>query len=285
MYYEFKGGDACPTNSNVRYQTSVEIFCDGSANQITGAKVDASDPCYPKLSFSHKLGCPTLQVTSIIRYLSNNPWAIGIILLVFGALVTLWGGKYFVWVLVSIGSGVTFFASMILFSLFGGFVALDLGKAASTGQITLAIVLFILAIALAAVVGVILKRVTRTGIMLAGAVAGFALGFSIYSFILVNFYANWVLMGCMSFFGAVIFGWLAYKYDKHILVYLTSFLGAYLFIRGLSIFIGGFPNEFILYGQIEAGIFDGLEWHFYVYMLAVLVTGVLGVIFQLKRGH
>jgi hypothetical protein len=121
--------------------------------------------------------------------------------------------------------------------------------------------------------------------MIAGIVSGFALGFSLYTFVLVNFYASWVLMGCMAFFGAVIFGFLAYKFDKHILVYLTSFLGAYIFIRGTSIFFGHFPNEFVLYGQIQAGVFDGLEWQFYVYIVFVVITGVLGAIFQFKRGH
>ena len=89
----------------------------------------------------------------------------------------------------------------------------------------------------------------------------------------------------MAFFGAVIFGYLAYRFDKHILVYLTSFLGAYIFIRGTSIFFGHFPNEFVLYGQIQAGVFDGLEWQFYVYIVFVVITGVLGAIFQFKRGH
>ncbi len=86
-------------------------------------------------------------------------------------------------------------------------------------------------------------------------------------------------MGGCIFFGAVIFGLLAYKYDKHILIYLTGFLGAYIFVRGVSIFAGHFPNEFVLYGQLQSGTFDNLEWQFYLYMLAVVVVGVSGIIF------
>jgi hypothetical protein len=165
-----------------------------------------------------------------------------------GGLITgLFGGKYFEWVLCILGGSIVFFTTVILCSLIGGFSALDAGSSASPTQITIAIVLFILCASLAIGVGVVLKKVTRTGIMLAGVAAGFALGFSLYAFIIANFYANWIVMGVMAFLGAAIFGFLAYKYEKLILVYLTSFIGAYFFVRGLSIFIGGFPNELVLY--------------------------------------
>lgn len=246
--------------------------------------MNASDPCYPKLSFTHSLGCPKLQVTSIIRFFSNNPWAIGIALTIGGALVAIFGGKYFEWVLSILGGVITFFATLVLCSLAGGFSAMDVTDP-STTQITVAIVLFILCAAAGGAVGFVLKRITRTAIMLAGVFAGFALGFSLYAFVIAGFYANWIVMGSMSFVGAVIFGVLAYKFEKLILVYLTSFIGSYFFVRGLSCFIGGFPNEFVLYGQIEAGIFEGLDWEFYVYIVGIVVTGVLAAIWQIKRGY
>ena len=35
----------------------------------------------------------------------------------------------------------------------------------------------------------------------------------------------------------------AAKFSKNIEVFVTSFIGAYSFIRGISIYAGGFPNE------------------------------------------
>jgi hypothetical protein len=46
---------------------------------------------------------------------------------------------------------------------------------------------------------------------------------------------------------AAIGAYLAYKFNTAIVIMSTSFLGAYLFVRGFAMFFGGFPSEVELY--------------------------------------
>ena len=83
----------------------------------------------------------------------------------------------------------------------------------------------------------------------------------------------------------MLLGSLAYKFDRHLVIYLTAFIGAYSFVRGISMFAGHFPNEILLYQQLSNNVFTGLSWEFYLYMAAMFILGVCGIRFQLKRGY
>lgn len=76
-----------------------------------------------------------------------------------------------------------------------------------------------------------------------------------------------------------------WKYGNHLIVYATAFLGAYAFVRGISILVGKYPNEVTLYGQIATGTFSGLESEFYFYLAGIIVLGGIGCLVQFKRGY
>jgi uncharacterized membrane protein HdeD (DUF308 family) len=76
---------------------------------------------------------------------------------------------------------------------------------------------------------------------------------------------------------------LAYRYDRHIQVYVTAFMGAYAFVRGISMFAGNFPNEITTFTSIIAGTFT-LSSYFYIYMGSFVVLFLIGVIVQRKLG-
>ena len=42
---------------------------------------------------------------------------------------------------------------------------------------------------------------------------------------------------------ALIFFLIAYKIEKFVVILITSFLGSYAFIRGISMYAGNFPDE------------------------------------------
>ena len=74
---------------------------------------------------THKVGCPVFEATSVIRWLGNHPWIMGVILLAFGLVTTFFGGKFFPWVLTFVASGLTFLIILLLCSVFGWLKALD----------------------------------------------------------------------------------------------------------------------------------------------------------------
>ena len=75
-------------------------------------------------------------------------------------------------------------------------------------------------------------------------------------------------------------------FHKFIVIFATSFIGAYCFIRGISLFAGGFPDEIKIMdlrgkGETEQ-LSDLLTWKVYVYLAAMVITTVLAIIAQYK---
>ena len=78
----------------------------------------------------------------------------------------------------------------------------------------------------------------------------------------------------------------AFFFNKFIIIFATSFIGACCFIRGISLFAGGFPDEIKIMdlrgkGETEQ-LSDLLTWKVYVYLAAMVITTVLAVIAQYK---
>ena len=79
---------------------------------------------------------------------------------------------------------------------------------------------------------------------------------------------------------------LAYFLVTHIVIIATSFCGAYAFVRGISLYAEGFPNESYVIDLISNKEFDTLKNVLtpvvYAYLAGWIVLFILGVIFQYK---
>lgn len=74
---------------------------------------------------------------------------------------------------------------LLFASVLGALKALDKGKESTPGEITLAVMTFLVALSLAIFVGWFIKRIQRTGICILGTVAGFFIGFLLYTFVFI----------------------------------------------------------------------------------------------------
>lgn len=130
--FDILGGQC---ENNINYKMSFEIMCDDTKTDkpvFTADNLDLSDKCAPKITFAHKAGCPKFEATSIVRFLSDNPWALGIIMIIAGLIVTFFGGKWFTYVLASITGSIVFLVIMVLASVLGAFKALEKSKQDAT---------------------------------------------------------------------------------------------------------------------------------------------------------
>ena len=268
----------CVADPTKTYVVSYEILCDPTVESAT-VTVDETDLCNPQVSLTHKSGCPVFQATAIVQWLSTHGWVIGALLIVFGAVANFFGGKYIPYVIAGVAGFITFFAVLLLGSVTGALKALDVNVKPTAGPVALAVFVFVVALALAVFVGWFIKKIERVGITLLGAAAGFLGGFLLYSLVFIQFIQSTPLLIAIVLVGAIVVGFLTWRYQMVLIVYLSAFLGAYAFVRGISTFAGHFPSEVVLYGQISSGAFPGLEWQFYLYLAAIALLGVAGAVF------
>lgn len=133
---------------------------------------------------------------------------------------------------------------LLFASALGALKAFNSGQESTPGQITLAA---FVALGLAIYEIQFSKKILRTGICIIGIVSGYLIGCFIFSSFYIKSDNNEIILFILCGLGALILGVLSYRFDRNIIVMFTAFIGSYAFIRGISMFIGNFPNEIVIY--------------------------------------
>lgn len=137
------------------------------------------------------------------------------------------------------------------------------------------------------IVGYFLIKLVRLGVCALGAWGGVILALMLHSAIFYNIHSQWIFWLMTIGFG-VVFGGIAFWKYKLFLIFSTAFVGSYLDVRGASLFIGGYPNEFTMISQIhENGSLDTIQWPVYLYLGAIVLMTAIGILIQskLRKGH
>lgn len=89
-----------------------------------------------------------------------------------------------------------------------------------------------------------------------------------------------ILIGC----AAVCFG-VAYKIENTVVVGTTAFVGSYAIIRGISLYLGGFPSESELHDQIQKGAvsWETFDKKFYIYLGGIVLLTLISFVYQFKK--
>lgn len=101
------------------------------------------------------------------------------------------------------------------------------------------------------------------------------------AFLVSNVWAYWsIIAGC-----AVACFYVSIKVEKTVIIIITSFIGAYAIIRGVSFYAGGFPSEMELRAELADGVIDwnNYDKKFFIYLGAILVTTIIGTVYQRKQ--
>ena len=91
------------------------------------------------------------------------------------------------------------------------------------------------------------------------------------------------LFWCLGIGVAIILGLLTFILFNHVIILTTAFMGAYLFWRGISLYAGGFPNEFDLIEKVETGARANVNPWFYAYLVGIVLSTIGGSIVQFKQ--
>ena len=123
--------------------------------------------------------------------------------------------------------------------------------------------------------------------LLVGGVAGFFLGEFLFNLfgnaISGNLTVIHILFEVICMIAIII---LSYFIKNFIIIFATSFIGAYTLIRGISLFAGGFPSEFTVMDLKQREELEQLDeiltWRVYVYLVFIVITTGLSIFIQFK---
>ena len=191
--------------------------------------VASDDPCVVTMTFKHDGGCPFLDLYRVKLLFLNNEWAVGIILILAGSFMGLFGLKFLRTTAAIMVSISIIIATLILSNIFGFFDSI-------LGIIITCTVAFVVSI----VCGVLTVFFVWVAIGLLGILGGFFLGSLIYETTIMQFDFShvWGFL-CLTVTGVVLGLFLSVKYGKQVILFSTSLVGAYFMMQGTSRF---FPN-------------------------------------------
>jgi len=274
------GGQKCRTNPNLTSSITFQILCSENITaQPTSKsfKIEDSDECNPIITFSHKAGCPDASLDTVAIFLEKYPWVLAIFLLIVGPIITFFGRKFVPYVIATIGGITGFIIALCLCSAMG---MLDYIDPTSTADASVfwVVLAFFLSLGAGCLVGWLLYKFLIVGLLIVAFVGGFLVGYLLYNFLFLGWAKSTALLAILSFGlgGAAVVG--SFFFRAAIIIVVTSLIGSYFTIRGISLFAGGFPSEITLYQQIHDGTAT-YSYTFIGYLAGIAVLFGLGVFF------
>lgn len=176
----------CLTDNTRDISFTTKLTCDESITSVDVNKVDVTvseDKCNVTAAFAHKAGCPTVDITDItdkfeqaaddsLGWLYENEWAIGIIYLVAGPLIALFGATWFPYIVASLVAIFTI-GLVCMVSMTAGWMAGSIGTAVTCS----------VALVLGVVIGCVVRRNFKMMLGLLGLIFGFFSGSLLFALI------------------------------------------------------------------------------------------------------
>lgn len=233
------GMDKWEFNTTMQWKFTANIVCnsdldyDKSLFYYTGG---FNDTCAMSANIESKLGCAIVNFNIIWDFFAANSTIFAIVLIVLGFFFAFFGYRILIISLFLAGTLITAFALIILS------YQLIISQNAKNW---VAWVVIAVSLIIGICVGYVVAKFRRFGIFLLAFGGGCVLGFIINNAFMRYAQSQalfWVvIIGC----GA---GWGALSCFLYVLVAIlsTSLAGSYALVRGISLFVGHFPNEFTI---------------------------------------
>lgn len=212
-------------------------------------------------------------------FIQKYSYLIGAVFIVFGLVLAFCGNKFITIMVGIVSAAATLVIGVYLTSLFVDSVL----KKEKIENYAVWIILGVWAL-VGILVGCLIARKRKWGIALVAAFGGVMLGLlltTIFGPSLKNavvYYAIIVGCGILAFI-------ITFFVEKFVLIVVTSFIGSYAIVRGISMYAGGFPNETELHTMAQKGYIDwgSFPMAFYGYLAGIVVLSILTSIFQWKN--
>lgn len=249
------------------FSFTTEVLCDESIKGKGNAKIINADPgaCNVKVIVAHESGCPVGKIMSLSKFMHDYPYIFGIILILGGPIVALYGRRFFPWVIGGIVS-ICILLGILVFCSVVGIMNTTAG----------AIVSIVVAFIVAGLAGKLSMKTVWLAVGLLGLIGGFFVGSLIFTMFIaaLGYGALWAMI-LFSVFCSTIFGFMSFRFSRAVVLISTSLIGSYAFMRGLTYFIGGFPQEAVIFEQlVKSHNVEGFTQVFWIY-IAIFVCGFI----------
>lgn len=270
----WNGIDKCDFDPEQIWSFTIDVVCSDVAIEdsrfyYTGG-YDKS--CHIKSQFESKLGCAIVSYSVISDFLNQNRTIFAISLIVAGAFLCVAGYRIIL---------ITIFLATILVTVgVTALIAFNFFVTLETKHLYLWLILAG-SIILGIILGALMYKFRRIGICIIAFCGGVCIGFILNNAVMRYAESNtlfWiVLIGC-GLACAII---AVFLYIIAAIV-STSLLGSYMLVRGVSVFVGHFPNEMTLIEQIKNGTIPKTEWQLWAYLAVMLIIFIASLAVQWK---
>ena len=236
---------------------------------FTGISTDNECEISVKVTSEH--ACYEFSYNPLMRYLENNAYLFGAVLIVIGITIGLFGKPLFKPSICLVGTIVfTLVTSLFIFSeLFSR----------DTTPLT-AWIVFIICACIGVLVGIVLAFLTRAGVAVLAGWGGFCVGLILYNSFIYKFDNDGKAAFWASTIGlAIIAGLLSFWLLWHAIIIASSVAGSYAIMKGVSMYTGGFPDEMELYYMIKMGKLEGVNPAFYIFFVFFILVSILFIVF------
>jgi len=217
--------------------------------------------------------CTSFSPSLICDFVAKYEFLFVPVFIIMGLFVCFFGLKMFRPTLFIAATCASFFLLLIFFfAVFVNYTTNDSTK----------IVLFLVAILPSLGCGWLILKAEKVGVFLLGAWLGVLAGFILYDAIISHFKPGTAVLYVVICICGVAAGAVGVWLEKGIVIFSTSFLGAYATVRAAGQLIGDYPNEFLVVQNIEQHGSPDVGWQFYVYMVMIFLLAVFGCVFQFK---
>ena len=274
----YVGGAACPS-TGLPTSFTIKVYCNLTLdiNAIAynyNVTALGGSICDPVVQWVAPIGgCDLLQYSIIWEYLGMVTPYVGVIAIISGFLLCFFGLR-----LVKPSVCFATFLSCIIVSLFI-FYAIFLNAT----ELTPIFWYFLGGGAIGGlIVGLLMAKYVKFGAAILGGWGGFAGGLILNEAVLYKFEISWLfwasIVACV-----LVAAVLTFKLFEPAIVVSTGVIGAYFMIRGASVYLGHYYNEFTIINELKAGAYTDIDPLYWAYVGAFALFTIVGIWYQKSR--
>jgi hypothetical protein len=272
LLYTTDSSNQCLFDTSRTYSFELILHCKDEDGEITWNE-ESLDPCTITVEWENRHGCPIIRANALWTFFNKYDVYFAVTVIILGLFFLILGG-YFIKtsVFIIVFWTVATFLTIIVYAFI---ISWDAEEWIGWIVIPLSIVI-------GAVVAFFTASFIRIGVILTGIWAGATVGSILFQTVVYLITSEvWMLWTLMAFFG-LLGAVIAVKFYKLINIVGTSIIGAFLLVRGIAFYVGGYPNEFQLHNEIVHGGIDNVPWTVYVFVISMPILAILSILWKSK---